>query len=150
MVLALFVVSFALALTISYGLSKICREAAETVLSRFLARNISTAAAKYLQFVIILVGASNGTRIRLLEDYLGAPDWNRPELTAQLTQELWALALYHTFIDSLAGVIWLLVAFSFMVLVALYIIRRSDLKWLLCEREQTRQGQAKEPVVPIR
>lgn len=88
MVLALFVVSFVLACFVSYALSRICREVAAHILSRLLAKNIAIAAAKYLQFVIILVGVSNGTRIRLMEDYLNAPEWNRPALTAQLTQEL--------------------------------------------------------------
>jgi hypothetical protein len=41
-----------------------------------------------------------------MEDYVGAPTWNRPDLGAQLTPEVWAL--YHTFIDSLLGIVWLL------------------------------------------
>jgi hypothetical protein len=72
-----------------------------------------------LQFVVLFVGVSSGTRIRLLQDYIDAPPWNRPEMAAQLTQEVWALSIYHTLVDLLQGIVWLLVVFVFLAFAAL-------------------------------
>jgi len=149
MVLALFILSIALALGVSYGASKLCRDVAEAVMNRYLSRNASMVTAKYLQLVIVFVGVSSGTRIRLMEDYINAPSWNRAELTAQLTPEVWALALYHTFIESLEGIVWLLVIFGFLFVTALLGIRRLHMTWLLSEREMAKVQSEKEPVVPI-
>ena len=76
MVITLFVDSFALALAVSYFISKLFRESAEGFLSRFFAKHVSTAAAKYLQLVIVFVGVTGGTRIRLLQDYIDSPAWD--------------------------------------------------------------------------
>jgi len=149
MVLALFILSIALAFAVSYGVSKLCRDVAEVVLNRFFARNVSFLTAKYLQFIVVFVGVSCGTRIRLLEDYIGAPAWNRTDLAAQLTPEVWALALYHTAIQSLEGIAWLVLLFGLLFVTALMGIRRSNLRWLLSDRELEKDQEAKEPVAPI-
>jgi len=138
MVVILFVVSFLLALGVSYGVSKLSRDAVEAIANRFLAKNISAGAAKYLQFAIILVGISNGTRVRLLEDYISAPAYNKPELAAQLTPELWAIAMYHTIVDALLGIAWLLAAFALIAMFVVIAIRRSNMTWLLAGHEEDR------------
>jgi hypothetical protein len=66
-----------------------------------------------------------GARIRLLKEFVGAPSWNRPDLVEQLTPEVWALALYHTFIDSLVGILWLLLILGLVFATALIVLRRS-------------------------
>ncbi|MGB8493834.1 MAG: hypothetical protein WCE53_05485 [Candidatus Acidiferrum sp.] len=138
MVVILFVVSFMLALALSYGVSKLCKDAVEAIANHFLAKNISAGAAKYLQLAIILVGVSSGTRVRLLEDYISAPAWNKPELAAQLTPELWAIALYHTVVDALLGIAWLLVAFALIAMFVVIAIRRSNMTWLLAGHDEDR------------
>lgn len=138
MVVILFVVSFLLALALSYGVSKLCKDAVEAIANHFLARNISAGAARYLQLAIILVGVSSGTRVRLLEDYISAPAYYKPELAAQLTPELWAIALYHTVVDTLLGVAWLLVAFALIAMFVVIAIRRSNMTWLLAGHEEER------------
>jgi uncharacterized metal-binding protein len=135
MVILLFTASFLLSLAVSYVISKLFRESAEGFLSRFFARPLSAAAAKYLQFVIVFVGVTSGTRIHLLEDYIDAPPWNRPDLAAQLTQEVWALSIYHTLVDLLYGIVWLLVVFAFLALAALFYLRRSNMTSLLAKPE---------------
>lgn len=90
MVVISFVVSFLLALALSYGVSKLCKDAVEAIANHFLAKNISAGAARYLQLAIVLVGVPSGTRVRLLEDYISASAYYKPELAAQLTPELWA------------------------------------------------------------
>jgi len=132
-------------------MGRICRDVSEPVLSRFFAKNASYLAAKYLQFIVVVAGVSGGTRIRLIEDYLGAPSWNQPELSKQLTPEFWAVALYHTFIDTLLGILWLLVVLSFLVVLAYFLARRSNMKWLLSVSEQETAQKASQPsAVPAR
>ena len=138
MVVLLFVVSFLFALAVSYDVSKLCRDPVEAIANHFLAKNISAGAAKYLQLAILLVGVSSGTRVRLLEDYISAPAYNKPELAAQLTPELWAIALYHTIVDALLGIAWLLVAFALIAMFVVIAIRRSNMTWLLAGHEQDR------------
>jgi hypothetical protein len=153
MVLGLFALSFILAMGVSYAMGRVCRDVSEPLLARFFAKNPSVLMAKYLQFVVVVVGVSSGARIRLLEDFVGAPSWNRPDLVEQLTPEVWALAFYHTFIDSLLGILWLLLILGLVFATALIVLRRStntSLKWLLSERERGTNAPPTEPVVPIR
>jgi len=142
MVLLLFVLSFGLALGVSWGMGRICRQVSEPFLCRFFAQQPSLLAAKYLQFIVIVVGVISGTRIRLLEDYAGAPSWNQPELAQQLTPEFWAVVLYHTFIDALLGILWLLIVLAFLVGMTYFLARRSNLRRLLSERERERMAPA--------
>ncbi|HTP68725.1 MAG TPA: hypothetical protein VMJ35_07470 [Dongiaceae bacterium] len=153
MVLLLFVLSFSLALGVAWGMGRICRDVSEPFLCRFFAQHPSLLAAKYLQFIVIVVGVISGARIRLLEDYAGAPSWNQPELSQQLTPEFWAVALYHTFIDTLLGILWLLVALSFLTGMTYFFARRSKMARLLSERERERIAPAEpsqHPATPAR
>ncbi len=149
MIVILFVVSFLLALGVAYGVSKISKDAVQAILNRFLAKNIGTATAKYLQLVIVLVGVSSGTRVQLLQDYINAPTWSKPEMAAQVTQELWAIAMYHTFVDTLLGIVWLLVAFAFLAICVVIAIRRSSMTWLLAGHEEDRSLEGPRPAKPI-
>jgi hypothetical protein len=150
MVILPFVASFLLALAVSYVTSRLFRESAEAILSRFFAKHLSAVVAKYLQLVIVFVGVSSGARIRLLEDYINAPPWNRPEMAAQLTQEVWALSIYHTLVDLLQGIVWLLLVLAFLAFAARSYPRRSNMKGLLAEKEHGNGTEARGPVVPIR
>jgi hypothetical protein len=152
MVLLLFVLSFGLALGVSWGMGRICRDAAEPFLCRLFAPQPSLLGAKYLQFIVVVVGVVSGSRIRLLEDYAGAPLWNQPELAQQFTPEFWAVALYHTFIDALLGILWLLMVLSFLVGVTYFFARRAHMRWLLSEhqREKITPAEAPEPPAPMR
>jgi hypothetical protein len=145
MVILLFVASFLLALAVSYVISRLFRESAEAILSRFFAKHVSAVVAKYLQLVIVFVGVSNGTRIRLLEDYIDAPPWNRPEMAAQLTKEVWALSIYHTLVDLLQGILWLLLLSAFLAFAALSYLRRSNMKGLLAEKEHGNGTEGEDP-----
>ena len=84
MVILLFTASFLLSLAVSYVISKLFRESVEGFLSRFFARHLSAVAAKYLQFVIVFVGVTSGTRIHRLQDYIDAP----PGIGRNLPQSL--------------------------------------------------------------
>ena len=138
MVVILFVASFLLALALSFGVSKLCRDPVEAIANHFLAKNISAGAAKYLQLAIVLVGVSSGTRVRLLEDYISAPAYNKPELAAQLTPELWAIALYHTVVDALLGSRGCWSSSRFIAMFVVIAIRRSSMTWLLAGHDEDR------------
>src|ERR1700751_5198272 len=144
MVILLFVASFLLALAVSYMTSRLFRESA--ILSRFFAKHLSAVVAKYFQLVIVFPGVSSGTRIRLLEVYIDAPHWNRPEMAAQLTQEVWALGIYHTLVDLLQGIVWLLLLLAFPGFAALSYLGRSNMKGLLAEKERGNGTEARGPV----
>jgi hypothetical protein len=139
----LFAVSVIVALGLAFGVSLIFRRMAETVLSRYLAENVSRATAKYLQIAILLAGVSGGARIQLLKDYLNTPAYNLEALNAQMKPALWFLALYNTATDSLLGILWLMLLFAFLATVAVAFIRRSKIRWLLPERQEIRGSWSK-------
>jgi hypothetical protein len=109
MFVLLFAVSVIVALGLAFGVSLIFRRMTENILSRYLAENVSQATAKYLQIAILLAGVMGGARIQLLKDYLNTPAYNMEALNAQMKPALWSLALYNTAIDSLLGVLWLVI-----------------------------------------
>src|SRR5207244_3737906 len=69
---------------------------------------------KYIRFAIVVVGISSGTRVRPLQEYISAADWNKPALQAALTQEFWTLELYRTVMGTLEGVAGLLLLCIFL------------------------------------
>src|SRR5215469_14713361 len=97
MVILLFSASFLLASR--FAMSSQSYSDSPPISSRFFRKSPQPAAAKYFEFVIVFVGMPSGTRIRLLENYIDAPAWTRPELAAQLSQEVWARSIYHTLVD---------------------------------------------------
>ena len=98
----------------------------------------------------MFVGVTSGTRIHRLQDYIDAPPWNRPELAAQLTQEVWALSIYHTLVDLFYGIVWLLVVFAFLALAALFYLRRSHRTSLLAKPEPAGAAEESGPVATSR
>jgi len=134
MIAAIFVVSVLVALGVSVGVARLAKDVIEAVLNRFMSNQLCVAALKYLRFAIIVVGVSSGSRVRLLDDYLGAPAWNRAALTEQLTPEVCVATVYHTVLDSLMGIAWLFFVIAFIALVALFIIRKAKPEWLQDEK----------------
>ena len=118
MVAAIFVASVLVAFGVSFCVARLGRDVIEAVMNRFVSRQLSVAIAKYLGFAIMVVGVSSGSRVRLLEDYNGAPAWNREAVAAQASQEFWVSALYHTIIDSLEGIAWMLIIVALVLLAA--------------------------------
>ena len=76
--------------------------------------------------------------------------WNRPELAAELTQEVWALSIYHTLVDLFYGIVWLLVVFAFLALAALFYLRRSQRTSLLAKPEPAGAPEESGPVATSR
>jgi hypothetical protein len=100
---------------------------------------------------------ASGSRVRLLEDFMGAPAYNREALNAQLIQEVWVAAMYHTIVDSLEGIAWLFVIVGLILLAALFIINKTKPELLRMQSERTERKKkerglhrgGREPTGPI-
>ena len=125
MFVVLFLVTLVVALGVSYIIAKASNHPIESVLHHFFAPHLSAAFAKYLQLAILLVGVCAGARVRALQDYISAPDYNKPAMLEQLTQEFWVMELYRTVIGTLEGILWLIFLFALAVIVAVVIMRKS-------------------------
>ena len=150
MYVALFLVSVLLALGVSFGIAWLSKELIAGLLNRFLARGVAAAAVKYLRFAMILVGVSSGARVRLLEDFIGAPAYNKDAMLAALTQEVWVVAMYHTVVDTLLGLAWFFILLAFLIPFTIWIIRRMDMPELLAEREQPKPLDTSTPAKTVR
>jgi hypothetical protein len=125
MFVVLFLASVLVALAVSYFTAKASHYPIENALRHFFAPELSVALAKYLQLAVILVGVCAGARVRALQDYISAPDYNKPAILDQLTQEFWVMELYRTVIGALEGILWLIFLFALGVAVAVLIMRKS-------------------------
>ena len=124
MFIALFGASFVLALALSATIAWLSREAIDAILRRFVVDAVVRRGfEKYIRFAIVVVGISSGTRVKPLQEYLGAADWNKAALRAALTQEFWTLELYRTVMGTLEGVAGLLLLCIFLALIAPAVLR---------------------------
>ena len=85
------------------------------------------AVSTYFRYAILVVGIADGTRSRLLFDFISVSPWERAKLAAELTPEFWVLELYRTAIQALEGILGLVLLFSFVALVAIFLIRKANL-----------------------
>jgi hypothetical protein len=127
MFVVLFLATFLLALAISATIAWASKEPIESILRHFVAPHLSAAFAKYFQLALVLVGVTAGTRVRALQDYISAPEYNKRDLLAQLTQEFWVMELYRTVVSTIEGILWLVFLFALIVLGVVIIIRKANL-----------------------
>src|SRR5215471_19017312 len=124
MFIALFAASFVLALALSVTIARLSREAIDVVLRRFVVDPVVRSGfEKYIRFAIVVLGISGGTRVKPLQEYITAADYNKPALLAALTQEFWTLELYRTVMGTLEGVAGLLLLCIFLALIAPAVLR---------------------------
>jgi hypothetical protein len=136
MFIGLFSASFVLALIISALIAGISKPVVESILHRFLAERIAIAVSNYFRYAVLVVGIADGTRSRLLFDYVSVSPWERAKLAAELTPEFWALEMYRTTVQTLEGILGLVFVFSFVTFVAIVLIRKANLKDLQPTEEQ--------------
>src|SRR2546429_2132451 len=124
MFIALFAASFVLALVLSATLAWLSREAMDAILRRFVVDPVVRGGfEKYIRFAIVVVGISGGTRVKALQEYISAADYNKAALQAALTQEFWTLELYRTVMGTLEAVAGLLLLCIFLALIAPAVLR---------------------------
>ena len=149
MVILLFTASFLLSLAVSYVISKLFR--VRRGLSQPLFCQTPQRSGRQVPAVRYRVR-------RCYQRHKNPPapglhrrsPWNRPELAAELTQEVWALSIYHTLVDLFYGIVWLLVVFTFLALAAFFYLRRSHLTSLLAKPEPAGAPEETRPVAASR
>ncbi|HXJ46303.1 MAG TPA: hypothetical protein VNK47_06485 [Candidatus Dormibacteraeota bacterium] len=84
----------------------------KNVLRKLLDDEAAAAWTRYACFTLVVAGVSAGARVRILEEYLTAPSFNRGAMLAELTQEFWVLEMYRTVIGTVVGIAWVLLGLS--------------------------------------
>jgi hypothetical protein len=121
MFLTLLLVTFALALLVSFIVAQLFSASIRRILERIVSPDLAGAWHRYLIFALYVVGVSGGVRIFSLEQYVNPRDPKSPPLI--LTPDRWTLEVYRTVIETLQSTAWmLLVAFVFLLIA--YVVAR--------------------------
>ena len=121
MFISLLVVTFAIALVVSFVVARLFRSSIEAILQRIVTDELSRAWQRYVTFAIYVVGVSGGVRLHQLERYITSFDVNERPLV--LTGERWTLEVYRTIIETLQSIAWMLLVFFAFALVAYVVVR---------------------------
>ncbi len=127
MFIVLLLVTFFIALVVSFLVMKLFSPSIDGILKRIIADEISSAWLKYMKFAIIVVGISSGVRIWELEKYI-TPSRLQNATVLELTTQRWILEVYRTIIETLQGLAWLLLVFFIFALIAYIIVRIFEFK----------------------
>ncbi len=122
MFITLLIVTFLIALFVSFIVMRLFTPSIDGILKRIIAEEISIAWLRYMKFAIIVVGISSGVRIWELEKYI-TPSRLDENTILLLTAERWTLEIYRTVIDTLQGLAWLLLVFFIFALIAYVLLR---------------------------
>jgi hypothetical protein len=126
MFISLLVVTFAIAIVVSFVIARIFRKPIEGILTRIVAEEIGSAWQRYITFAIYVVGVSGGVRLYQLERYIVSETPEGEPLL--LTGERWTLEIYRTIIETLQSVAWMLLVFFVFALIAFVVVRGFELK----------------------
>lgn len=121
MVIALFLVTFVVALATALLVAWAFTKPIDSILRRIVPTEISRAWTRYLQFAIIVVGVGGGVRVWDFEKYMIAMDPYRT--VVELTPERWVLEMYATVIGTLQSTAMVLLVFFVFALIAVVIAR---------------------------
>ena len=126
MFLSLLVVTFAIALLVSFVVATLFSGSIRRILERIVSPDLAGAWHRYLVFALYVVGVSGGVRLYSLEQYINPRDPKEPALV--LNADRWTLEVYRTVIETLQSTAWmLLVAFVFL-LIAFVVARGLELR----------------------
>jgi len=128
MFLTLLIVTFVVAVAVSFLVVRLFASSIDNILKRIIADDISSAWLKYMKFAIYVVGISKGVRVWELERYITPARFDEKARVLELTQERWVLEIYRTIIETLQGIAWLLLVFFVFALIAYVIVRVFELK----------------------
>lgn len=126
MFFALLVVTFLVAVAVSFGTVRLFDRPIASLLGRIVADELSGAWHRYIKFAAYVVGVSGGVRIHDLERYVSAPK-NDEEILI-LTPERWTLEVYRTVIETLQGIAWVFLLVFMLALVAYVLVRGFELR----------------------
>lgn len=126
---SLVIVTFVLALGLSYSIMRLFKSSIESILARIIQDPIYTAWGKYTFFAGLVVGTSSGIRIYDMEKYITPMHYDIDQKQAtiiSLTQERWVLEIYRTIVETLQGLAWMMLVFFMVTLLAYVLIRRNE------------------------
>ena len=126
MFFALLIVTFLVAVAVSFGTVRLFDRPIASLLGRIVADELSGAWHRYIKFAAYVVGVSGGVRIHDLERYVSAPK-NDEEILV-LTPERWTLEVYRTVIETLQGIAWVFLLVFMLALVAYVLVRGFELR----------------------
>jgi hypothetical protein len=126
MILSLLLVTFLIAVLVSFGVSALFRKPLRTILNRILAPELSWAWNRYLTFAIYVVGVSGGVRIWEIEKYITPR--SADEAPIVLNSDRWLLESYRTVIATLQSTAWMLLVVFAVTLIAVVIVRGQEMK----------------------
>ena len=126
MFFTLLLVSFMLAVAVSFGVVKTFDKHIAAIFSRIIQDSISTVWQKYITFAAYVVGISGGVRIYQLERYISAPHEEVEVLV--LNSERWTLEIYRTIIETLQSLAWMYLVVFIFALIAYVIVRGFELR----------------------
>lgn len=123
MFITLLLVTFLIALLVSYLAVRIFTLPIENILKKIIDDEISAGWLQYLKFAIYVVGISSGVRIYELERYITPSPFDKNSQVVQLNLDRWVLEIYRTIIETLQGIAWLLLIFFIFALIAYVIVK---------------------------
>lgn len=126
MFVTLLIVTFVIALSVSFVVVRIFDRPLRQILGRLIAEELSTAWHRYIVFAVYVVGISGGVRIWNLEQYILPRSNDQPPLI--LDANRWTLEVYRTVIGTLQSIAWLLLIFFVFALLAYVIMRGMELR----------------------
>ena len=126
MFISLLIVTFVLAVFVSWIVTRMFNSPVQRILDRIIADEISSAWTRYLTFAIYVVGVSGGVRIWDFEKYITPGEGG--DMVAQLTPEYWTLEIYRAIVGTLQSVAWMLLVFFLVSLIAYVIVKGRETK----------------------
>lgn len=126
MFVTLLLVTFVVALIVSFVVVRLFEKPIDAVLGRIIAEDISVAWERYLKFAIYIVGVSGGVRVWQLERYIMPGEEDVEPVV--LNGARWTLEVYRTIIGTLQSVAWMLLVFFLVALIAYVVVRGRELK----------------------
>lgn len=126
MFLTLLLVTFAIALLVSFVVARLFDASLRRILARIVSEDLSSAWHRYIVFALYVVGISGGVRIWALEQYILPRGRDQEALV--LNVDRWTLEVYRAVIGTLQSVAWMLLVFFVFALIAYVIVRGLELR----------------------
>ena len=138
MFFTLLLVTFLIALGVSFTIVWLFDRPVGAILGRIVAEELSGAWHRYIKFAAYVVGISGGVRIHQLERYISAPKKDTEILV--LSAERWTLEVYRTVIQTSQSIAWMFLVVFVVALLAYVLVRGFELKHSISAKESGGEG----------
>jgi hypothetical protein len=126
MLLTLLFATLAIAIAVSFIVTRLFHRSIATILQRIASEELSGAWKRYVIFAIYVVGISGGVRVWELEKYVNPRGKDAAPIV--LNADRWTLEVYRTIIETLQSIAWMLLVFFVAALVAYVVVRGWELR----------------------